>query len=61
MLVLGNIPVIEGIDAKVKYYLKNVRKVEQSPVKAIFLVSNCILNCPVDAEQPKRFDQQVKQ
>ncbi len=56
MIILGNIFIVESSDAKIKKDIKQERKIKNSKIKSILLCPDCILNSPVDSEDPEGLD-----
>jgi len=59
--VPGDIPAVEVGNSDIEEDVQDDRKIEKSEVKAIIFGSNHILNGSVNAQDPERLDQQVKE
>jgi len=61
VVVLRDVPVIEVGNPEIKQDIEKKREVENYKIEAILLDANCILNGPVDTENPERLDEKVQE
>lgn len=59
--ILCNIPVVEIGNSEIEKYIEKKREIEDGKIESEIFSTNHILHSPVDAENPERFDQQVKE
>jgi len=55
--MLGNVSVVVVGDAKIKQDVEEEREIEDNIIKSIIPGANNILNCAIDAQNPKGFYQ----
>jgi hypothetical protein len=55
--MLRNVPVIIIGDPQVKQDIEDHGEVEQGEIESIFLGTDHVLDCPVDAQHPERLNQ----
>jgi hypothetical protein len=60
LLVLGNVPVIEIGDPKIKQNVEEKREIKNNKIKAVISYTNNILDISVDAKYKNRFDKKIK-
>jgi stalled ribosome alternative rescue factor ArfA len=60
LLVLGNVPVIEIGDPKIKQNVEEKGEIKNNKIKAVISYTNNILDISVNTKYKDRFDKKVK-